>query len=151
MSDHIQFRAMTSNDLAAVVVNENNAFSHPWSMGVFSDCLLGDYDCWVVLENDQVIGHGILSVAAGECHLLNVCITPQQQGRGLGRLLVEHLLEQATRQDAARVYLEVRPSNQVARELYKSMGFDEIGRRKGYYPAETGREDAVVLTRALID
>lgn len=151
MSGDLLFRAMTSLDLAAVVVNENKAFSHPWSMGVFADCLAGDYDCWIVEQEGTVIGHGILSIAAGECHLLNVCITPEKQGRGFGRLLVEHLLDQAALQEAGKVFLEVRPSNLVARELYKSMGFDEIGRRKSYYPAEGGREDAVVLTRALID
>ena len=149
MAGEIIFRNMTRADLADVVLNETNAYSHPWTLGVFSDCLDGDYDCWIIEEDGILLGHGILSVAAGECHLLNVCVKPDRQNKGLGRSMVEHLLTQAVNKKAERVYLEVRPSNIIAYKLYESMGFDEVGIRKGYYPAEEGREDALVLTRAL--
>lgn len=149
MDTQVLFRNMTKADLAVVVSNETSGYSHPWSHGVFSDCLDSEYDCWVIEQGNHVIGHGILNVAAGECHLLNVCVNPQNQSCGLGRRMVEHLLVQAVRQGAERVYLEVRPSNKVAYDLYASMGFDEVGVRKGYYPAESGREDALVLTRNL--
>lgn len=141
---------MTRADLPAVVSNENSAYFRPWTLGVFSDCLDSDYGCWVMEREDQVVGHGILNVAAGECHLLNVCVGAKSQRSGLGRRMVEHLLVQAAKLRAERVYLEVRPSNLIAYKLYISMGFDEVGVRKGYYPAESGREDALVLTRKLL-
>ena len=143
---------MTRLDLVQVSSNEMIAFSpHPWSEGVFSDCLDADCDCWVIEVNRRLIGHGILSVAAGECHLLNVCIHPQSQSRGLGRRMVEHLLVQATRKRAERIFLEVRPSNEVAIKLYQSMGFVQLGLRKGYYPGIGSREDAIVLSKDLRD
>lgn len=150
MNGQIQFRNMTRVDLPAVVSNEISAYFNPWTLGVFSDCLESDYDCWVMEWEDQLVGHGILNVAAGECHLLNVCVRAENQRAGLGRRMVEHLLVQATKQAAERVYLEVRPSNLIAYKLYMSMGFNEVGVRKDYYPAEWGREDALVLTRDLL-
>jgi len=140
---------MTRADLPDVVTNEISAYFQPWTLGVFSDCLDGDYDCWVLEQEGQLVGHGILNVIGAECHLLNVCVRPEYQRAGLGRRMVEHLLSEATKQEAERVYLEVRPSNAVAYNLYLSMGFYEVGVRKGYYPAKWGREDALVLTRNL--
>jgi ribosomal-protein-alanine N-acetyltransferase len=149
MADQILIRAMTRADLPAVVSNENTAYFRPWSLGVFSDCLESNYGCWVMLRENHIVGHGILNVAAGECHLLNVCVRAEYQRSGLGRRMVEHLLVQAAKLEAERVYLEVRPSNLAAYNLYMSFGFNEVGVRKGYYPAESGREDALVLTREL--
>lgn len=141
---------MTMADLPAVVSNENSAYFNPWTLGVFSDCLESNYDCWVMEREGNLIGHGILNVAAGECHLLNVCVRAEYQRSGLGRRMVEHLLLQAAKREAERVYLEVRPSNLIAYKLYMSMGFNQVGVKKGYYPAEQGREDALVLTRDLL-
>jgi len=92
-----------------------------------------------------IAGYGVLSVAAGEAHVLNVCIGPAHRGLGLGRLLLRRLLDIARWNGAGRVFLEVRPSNPVAQSLYRSIGFDEIGRRPKYYPAKDGREDAIVM------
>jgi ribosomal-protein-alanine N-acetyltransferase len=149
MAGQILFRNMTRADLPAVVSNEDSAYFRPWTLGVFSDCLDANYGCWVMEREHDVLGHGILNVAAGECHLLNVCVRAENQRSGLGRRMVEHLLVQAAKQEAERIYLEVRPSNLIAYKLYMSMGFTEVGVRKGYYPAESGREDALVLTREL--
>jgi ribosomal-protein-alanine N-acetyltransferase len=96
-----------------------------------------------------VAGYGLLSVAAGEAHLLNLCIDPACQGRGLGRRLLELLLRRAAARTARTVFLEVRPSNQRALRLYRAAGFDEIGHRKDYYPDGAGREDAVILSLTL--
>ena len=153
MSDSLtlEFRAMLESDLKLVIENEHCGYAHPWSEGVFADCLKSGYECRVVVYQKKVIGHGILTVAAGESHLLNVCIHPDCQGHGFGKILVEHMLERARAKDAQRVFLEVRPSNLVAYKLYENMGFNEIGVRQNYYPAHTGREDALVLTRELSD
>jgi ribosomal-protein-alanine N-acetyltransferase len=142
-------RKMQLGDLPEVLRNERRGYTHPWSEGIFKDCIRGGHECWLLVYSDQTIGHGILSVAAGESHLLNVCIHPSVQGHGFGRTLVEHMLERATARQASTIFLEVRPSNVVACHLYEKLGFNEVGVRENYYPAFTGREDAIVLAREL--
>jgi len=99
----------------------------------------------------QQVGHGVLSAAAGESHLLNITIKPESQGNGYGLALLDHLMQQAKARDAEVTFLEVRESNQSAARLYERYGFNEIGRRKNYYPAVGGREDALVMACSLID
>ena len=106
--------------------------------------------CWVLEVSGGIVGHGILSVGAGEAHLLNVCVNPYFQGNGYGRVLVEHMVSQARSQAAISMFLEVRASNQVAYQLYEKLGFNEVGVRENYYPAFVGREDALVLAIELI-
>lgn len=140
------FRAMTMNDLTAVLRNETRSYQFPWTAGIFADCIASaDNECWVVERDDGVIGHGVLSHGAGEAHLLNVCVVRDRQGQGCGRRLAEHLLARARARNAAVVYLEVRPSNRVALALYASLGFREVGRRRDYYPAANGNEEACVM------
>lgn len=145
----VGFREMEMRDLPAVTYNDRLSYSHPWSRRVFADCLQAGNDCWVVVRDKRVIGHGILQVIADESHLLNVCIIPEFQGEGFGRMLVEHMLERAVQLKANTIFLEVRPSNPIAYRLYATLGFNEIGIRRGYYPAEKGREDAIVLAKEL--
>lgn len=145
-----KLRRMLPGDMPAVLTNERLSYTHPWSQGTFSDCMKSGYECWILTVGAEVIGHGILSVAASESHLLNACVIPEFQGRGFGRILVEHLLSRAEARDARRVFLEVRPSNRIAYKLYETLGFNEIGVREDYYPAFVGREDALVLARELI-
>jgi [ribosomal protein S18]-alanine N-acetyltransferase len=145
------FRRMRADDLDRVMANEVGAYEFSWSRGVFEDCLRAGHECWVLeSDDDGVLGHGILSIAAGEAHLLNVCIRREDQGSGHGRALVRHLLERA-RSGADMVFLEVRPSNPVAIRLYESLGFNEIGLRRNYYPAARGREDALVFALHFTD
>ena len=99
---------------------------------------------------DLSLGHGVLSVAAGEAHLLNVCVHPDCQGNGFGRNIVEYLITRARQGEATTMFLEVRPSNQVACNLYEDLGFNEVGIRENYYPAYVGREDALVLAKELL-
>ncbi len=104
----------------------------------------------MLVAGQEPIGYGILSVAAGEAHVLNVCVAPEHQGRGLGRRLLGRLLDLARWHRVERVFLEVRPSNPVAIGLYERAGFNEIGRRPNYYPAKGGREDAIVMAMELL-
>jgi ribosomal-protein-alanine N-acetyltransferase len=90
-----------------------------------------------------------MSVAAGECHLLNICIHPNHQRQGLGEGMVLFLLDFARQRKARVALLEVRMSNTAAYRLYTKLGFDEVGLRKSYYPARHGREDAIILARDL--
>lgn len=139
-------RPMREDDLDAVMAIELRAYPFPWSRGIFRDCLRADYPAWVLQrEDDELIGYGVLSVAADEAHVLNLCTASQVQGRGHGRRLLLALLKVARARGVQRVFLEVRPSNGAAIALYVSEGFCEIGRRPRYYPAHAGREDALVM------
>lgn len=144
-------RPMRIEDLDAVMVVERRAYPFPWSIGIFRDCLFAGYPAWVLLEGGAFIGHGVLSVAADEAHVLNVCVDPARQGRGHGRILLRALVDAARGRGASRVFLEVRPSNPAAIALYEDEGFNEIGRRPRYYPAaNNGREDAIVMAMELL-
>lgn len=141
---------MTEGDVPTVLRNERRAYTHPWTEGIFLDCVRSGYECWLFVLEGRNLGHGILSVAAGESHLLNVCINPSVQGRGYGRVLVDFMLERARVAGADRVFLEVRQSNAIAYQLYETLGFNEVGVRHDYYPAFVGREDALVLAREFV-
>ena len=145
----LTFRRMEPADFDAVLENETRSYQFPWTRGIFADCLRTGHECWVAETRDDVIGHGVLSLVAGEAHLLNVCIRRDLQGNGHGRGLVCHMLDTARQREAEVVFLEVRPSNRAACLLYESLGFNEIGRRKDYYPAVIGHEDAKVLALQL--
>ncbi|RRW41546.1 ribosomal-protein-alanine N-acetyltransferase [Pseudomonas luteola] len=150
MSDSIHFRPMTEADLNAVLKIEYAAFSHPWTRGIFLDGLKS-YNCWVMFEGEQQVGHGVINVILDEAHLLNITVKPESQGKGLGYQLLDHLMKQARLADARECFLEVRESNQSAYRLYERYGFNEIGRRRDYYPAAGGREDALVMACTLLD
>ncbi len=141
----VSLRPMREDDLVAVQAVEERAYEFPWTLGIFRDCLRADYPAWVLEEGGVIIGYVLMSVAAGEAHILNVCVAPEHQGRGLGRKLVRAIMHVARGRGAQRVFLEVRPSNVGAIALYHDEGFNEIGRRPRYYPARDGREDAIVM------
>lgn len=144
-------RAMSAHDLSAVLAVERLAYHSPWTLGVFMDSLHAGHCCLVLekLDDQALAGHGVMMMVADECHLLNLCIHPGYQRRGLGRILLRRLLALARQRRAESAFLEVRVSNQAALALYQGEGFNEIGRRRGYYPAPGGREDAVVMGYAL--
>ena len=143
-------RPMREADLAAVHAVEIRAYEFPWTLGIFRDCLHADYPAWVLDVDGRVGGYFLMSIAAGEAHVLNVCVAPEAQGRGLGRKLVRAFLHLARGRAVQRVFLEVRPSNRGAIGLYHEEGFNEIGRRPRYYPARDGREDAIVMAIELV-
>lgn len=149
--DLMRLRKMRRDDLTAVLEIESKNYSFPWSEGIFKDCLSsGHYSCWVCEEIETIIGFSIVSMAAGEAHIMNVCVDPEVQKQGVGRKLLENMIELATNK-AETIFLEVRPSNKIAISLYKKRGFNEIGVRKGYYPtANGGKEDAVMLALDLV-
>ncbi|MBS0387082.1 MAG: ribosomal protein S18-alanine N-acetyltransferase [Proteobacteria bacterium] len=145
----MRLRPMEEADVAAVVEIEQRVYPFPWTAGIFSDCLRVGYRC-AVLELDVVtVGYGIIACGAGEAHLLNVCVREEFRNRGLGRALMMHLLGLAASAGAAVVFLEVRPANTAAVRLYEALGFRQIGVRRGYYQAVSGREDALVMRRAI--
>jgi ribosomal-protein-alanine N-acetyltransferase len=141
----IEIRTMRPADLQAVADVETASYKFPWSLGIFRDCLLAGYQSLVLDASGHISGYCIMSIAAGEAHVLNLCIHPSCQRLGFGRRLLVAALTRAREAGVDTVFLEVRPSNAVAISLYRSLGFRLIGRRPSYYQADEGREDAVIF------
>jgi ribosomal-protein-alanine N-acetyltransferase len=143
------YRPMCSADLDRVIAVEREIYTHPWTLGNFRDSLQAGYSCWVVEWGFELVGYGVVMIGVEEAHLLNLSIARPWQRRGLGRRLLLHLMDVSRGYDALRMFLEVRPSNLAARALYAAMGFHELHTRHGYYPAASGREDAILMGREL--
>jgi [ribosomal protein S18]-alanine N-acetyltransferase len=140
---------MRASDLAEVAALEKSLYAFPWSLGNFRDSVNAGYDCWTVTHGEAVVGYAILMVALDEAHLLNIAVASQWQGQGIGREFLAHMVGVARAAACQIVYLEVRPSNFAARHLYRALGFQQIAIRPDYYPAPSGREDALFLGLAL--
>ncbi len=154
MSAHLQpfhtvVRPMTRSDLDMVFTIETNAHLCPWTEKNFLDCLDAEYACRIAGNAEETRGFSILTMAAGEAHLLNICVDPEYQNIGIGQLLLSDAIAQSLENDISMFFLEVRPSNQTAINLYLKNGFNEIGRRINYYPTKKGREDAVIYAKSL--
>ncbi len=145
----VAIRAMSHEDLPEVSDIERRSYEFPWSHGVFRDCLLAGYQCIVLEREELVAGYSILSVAAGEAHILNLCIDPTHRAHGYGELLLDAILGVARDADVEEVFLEVRPSNETAMALYRKKGFHQIANRPKYYQSQHGREDAAVFSKKL--
>jgi [ribosomal protein S18]-alanine N-acetyltransferase len=145
----VRFRAMNPTDVPGVGAVERASYPFPWSEGIFRDCLRVGYLCRVAENGGEIVGYGIVAMGAGEAHVLNICIAERVRGRGIGRRMMMLLIERSAQAGMRDVFLEVRPSNPHAIALYQSLGFNEVGRRRGYYQAQGGREDALVLKLSL--
>jgi len=143
-------RAMSHGDMKMVSDIERRSYEFPWSHGVFRDCLLAGYQCLVLVREDYVIGFAILTIAAGEAHILNLCVDTEFRARGYGERLLDELLYYARSAEVREIFLEVRPSNETALGLYRKKGFHQIAARPAYYQSHEGREDAAVLAKKLI-
>jgi len=141
----IAIRPMHEQEVPAVVALEREAYLFPWTEGIFRDCLRVGYLCRVIDLEGTVVGFGIMSCGAGEAHVLNICVRPDLRCRGIGRRMLDYLLDRGYDAGMLEAFLEVRPSNVAAIRLYQSAGFEQVGIRRGYYQAVGGREDAVVL------
>ena len=137
-------------DVPVVVAIERSSYQFPWSEGIFRDCLRVGYVCRVVAVGSDIAGYGIMSMGAGEAHVLNVCVREEYRQRGIARKMLLYLIDRARSAGMYEAFLEVRPSNLTAARLYHSLGFEQVGVRRGYYQATSGREDAAVLRRMLL-
>jgi len=143
-------RDMEHDDIAMVSDIERRSYEFPWSHGVFRDCLLAGYRNIVLIREQRVAGYGILSVAAGEAHILNLCVERQFRSLGYGERLLDEMLFRARSASVREVFLEVRPSNKTALALYRKKGFYQVANRPAYYQSHQGREDAAVLAKKLV-
>ena len=144
---------MREEDLDEVLAIENAIYTHPWTRGNFADSLRAGYQCHVWRAErkagGELIGYFVLMAAAGEGHLLNLSIAAPWQRSGYGSALLREVADLAGKLGAGNLFLEVRPSNVAAQALYRRFGFRKVAVRRDYYPAPTGREDALVLSLAL--
>lgn len=149
LKDHPRLAAMRETDLDEVLAIEKAVYSHPWTRGNFADSLRSGYACRTWRADGALIGYFVLLAAAGEAHLLNLSIAAAWQRRGHGTALLAEAMRIGRDMGARKIFLEVRPSNLPGQALYERHGFRKIAQRRNYYPAPNGREDALVLSRAL--
>tara|TARA_R110001583_G_scaffold27202_2_gene97462 strand:+ start:1938 stop:2402 length:465 start_codon:yes stop_codon:yes gene_type:complete len=143
-------RNMQVQDIATVLGIEQGANQFPWDKKSFEDSLKTDHQAWVFYEkSDEIVGFAIVQRVLDEAHLLNICVKPAKQGQGLGKTIVQHVIDYANSFSAVIILLEVRRSNERAQQLYLQAGFNEMSVRKGYYPAKDGREDAILMAMDL--
>jgi ribosomal-protein-alanine N-acetyltransferase len=150
LEEQPRLRPMHASDLEQVVAVEQTIYSHPWSLGNFRDSLQAGYSCWIMEHAGRPIAYGVLMIGVREAHLLNLSVAKDWQRQGMGRRMLLHFLDLARQCDAQTLMLEVRPSNVAARALYADMGFRELSVRRGYYPAEHGRENAILMSMRLV-
>ncbi|MBM7456652.1 ribosomal-protein-alanine N-acetyltransferase [Oceanisphaera litoralis] len=146
------FRPLSADDLDAMLVVEQAAHVHPWSRRLLADSFGERYitgSLWLPEQGlkERLLGYFIADRILDESTLMNICVSPGQQGGGLGRQLMEHYLRLCERQGLTRLWLEVRESNIAARALYLSCGYVESGRRRHYYQGITGPEDAIMMNK----
>lgn len=145
----VEFFPMASRDVEAVARLEAQLQAFPWTVGNFGDSLAAGHSVWVARTGGELIGFSVVMSVLDEAHLLNIGVSPRHQGRGFGARLLRNAMACARLAGAVKMFLEVRPSNARAVDLYKHFGFRQIGLRKGYYPAAIGREDALVFDKEL--
>jgi ribosomal-protein-alanine N-acetyltransferase len=145
-SIEVQFEALLADRLDAVLRVENAAYLHPWSRTHFLDALHSGYQAQVLLADGEVLGYFVAMKGVDEVHLLNITVAPPYQGQGWARTILDALDLWARGQNAQWLWLEVRLSNTRAMRVYESHGYQRVGQRKDYYPADNSqREDAVVM------
>ncbi len=149
IDSELTFRQMALEDIRAVIQLENEVYQFPWTDRIFKDCIRVGYDCWLAHLGNTVVAHAVISIAAGESHILNLSVTSNHQGKGIGKQFIQFLLNIARNKRAQIMMLEVRPSNIRAINCYSSAGFNEIGCRKDYYPAPNGKEDALLFAKQI--
>ena len=143
--DALQFGTLRDSDIDRVADIERDVYVFPWSAGNFRDSLASGYQCWGAWAGDELIAYAIVMRALDEAHLLNLAVASAWQRQGVAARFLSFLITEARKSRCEMIYLEVRPSNIVGRHLYERFGFRQLGLRRDYYPAVTGREDALFL------
>lgn len=142
-------RLMIDADVTDIMSIESRVYAYPWTAGIFRDCIGAGYCCYVLEQKSGIIAYAVMSVGINEAHILNICVHPETRGKGYGYALMGKMITLARQLQADTMFLEVRPSNSAARSLYDKLGFNEVGTRRNYYPAEQGRENALILAKHL--
>ena len=144
-------RPATTDDLASIMTLEQSAHAYPWSEKIMQRYLLKPQAVWILEDDSRHVGHAVVSLVVDEAELLMITVDPKVQGKGYGTELLTAVMEKLQKAGASCMFLEVRESNAPAIALYEKLGFCENGRRRGYYPSEDGREDALLYSIELLD
>lgn len=150
VDSHLIVRSMEKADISQVMCIEEASYDFCWTEKIFHDCMKSGYCCLVLSDkDDDIFGYAILMIGVGESHVLNICITNTHRGKGWARYMMLEMIDFSQRLRCHDMFLEVRPSNAIAYDLYQSLGFNEVGMRPDYYKAHGGREDAIVMAKSL--
>ena len=150
--DKIRVEELLADDFEKIIEIESRAYSVPWKREVMEKIFQQDLKRIKLIYQEQLAGYAFLSSVLDEGHLLHITIDPNYQGLGLGRRLLQYILELGQQKGLSSIFLEVGEGNTPARGLYQSIGFNEIGLRKGYYPCKDGsREDAIVMAYTIFE
>jgi len=142
----LSIELMRLDQLPEIMCIERSAYPFPWRQSMFESSLASRDECRVMISDGKILGYSVVSYVLDEAHLLNLCISPDYSGQGLGRFLLRSMIQSALGKKCMMFFLEVRVSNVSAINLYFSEGFNEVGIRPNYYPADGGREDAMLMT-----
>lgn len=149
LAPRVEMQPISHGDIDEILAIENQVFPFPWTRGHFVDSIASGYSLWGCRVAGELVGYFVLMMAVDEAHLLNISVAEKRQGMGLGARLLGQAMAAARQAGASSLLLEVRPSNSKALALYRRFGFQRIGVRRGYYPAEQGVEDALVMRQVL--
>ena len=144
----VESRLITVDDLDQIVKIEEKAHSHPWNLSHFASSLSSRHHCHLLEVDEEIVAYAVTSTAYDEAELLNLTVAPDHQRQGIGRSLLNALSESFDK-TIKTFFLEVRESNSNAIDLYIDEGFNEVGRRPGYYPGDDKREDAIIMAKTL--
>lgn len=136
---------MNDVDLTEIAGIDQRCYPFAWTLGNFADSLLAGHRCCVYEEHGRILAYSVMMAVVDEVHLLNMTVAPECQGLGYGTALLRRLVACSRQSNFASMWLEVRVSNAAAQALYRTAGFVRAGVRKNYYPASTGREDALLM------
>ncbi len=143
---NVQIVPMAAQHLDAIWNIEQQAHSHPWKESMIRELNSRCAIHHTLLCDEEVAGYFYAQNVVGEVTLLNIAIAPAMQGKGLGKQLLQFLIDYSEAQKADSIWLEVRDSNYAAQGLYQSLDFNEIDRRINYYPTDNGKEDAIIMS-----
>jgi ribosomal-protein-alanine N-acetyltransferase len=151
MNNSLIFTDITHSDLTELMTIENACHIHPWNEKTFASCIGGRYFAEQLTESQNTVGFYVGELVIDEATLMDICVKPNEQGKGFGKSLLNQFLTKAKTKGASKVWLEVRAKNISAQMLYMNAGFIEVNRRTGYYPSNTGfgYEDAIVMSLTL--
>ncbi len=143
----LKFSNLTQENYLQAFKLQETCHQFPWSESVFADCLMPPYRAFQLLNDNSVVGYYVALMVLDEATLMDIGVASESRGKGFGDALLGHFLQQCDQGVIKTIWLEVRSSNASAINLYNKHGFIEIERRKDYYPATIGREDAVMMRR----
>jgi ribosomal-protein-alanine N-acetyltransferase len=144
-SDIYNIMPMTINDLDDVYKLELASYSFPWTKEILRDCIMYNYDSFSVFFDNKLVGYVISKISYPETHILNLTVNESFRRKGIGKSLINIVINDAKIRKSEDIILEVRANNFEAQSLYHKLNFKTIGTRHGYYEADNGREDAYVL------